>query len=283
MTSLTNEQQKLRYTRKKQSCKQRMIDFDITFDQWMIYEHLKGVFTCAYTNQAFVSRVDHPNQPTLERINDSKGYSVQNCVLVSKLSNDLKNTHVFLSKNTDGLSEKELSFVHRINKILNSKENIENIMKPYYTYFGYTGENDKPVEIQENTNIVNPMKKMMKKPLSRPIIEKKNMKDNKLVIARKVEMEFVEHYYTIAMFFDNIGIPFDVSIGQFRSKMRCKADQINGVEFKTINDKRVYVIDKTAPVTVNNIKIVHASTQIALDTIMKDTTKDVLIANLNKL
>lgn len=80
-----------KYRNKIASSKQRGIDFDLTLEEFKVYWSLpNGV--CDYTGVPF--QVKGHNAPSLERIDKHKGYTVDNCCMVTVRANSLKDVIV---------------------------------------------------------------------------------------------------------------------------------------------------------------------------------------------
>lgn len=78
-----------KYNTKKNSTKRRGIDFDLTLEQFKMYWSLpSGV--CDYTGVPFSGKCTSPSAPSLERIDKHKGYTVDNCCMVTVRANQLK-------------------------------------------------------------------------------------------------------------------------------------------------------------------------------------------------
>lgn len=84
-----------RYRKKVERTKKRGLEFSLTLDDWfMMGEKLLGIGKCDYTNMDFSMRSVHgekdPLYPTVERINDKKGYVRGNVCVVLQRANELK-------------------------------------------------------------------------------------------------------------------------------------------------------------------------------------------------
>lgn len=84
-----------RYRKKVERTKKRGLEFSLTLDDWfMMGEKLLGMGKCDYTNMDFSMRSVHgekdPLYPTVERINDKKGYVRGNVCVVLQRANELK-------------------------------------------------------------------------------------------------------------------------------------------------------------------------------------------------
>lgn len=84
-----------RYHKKVERTKKRGLEFSLTLDDWfMMGEKLLGIGPCDYTNMNFSMRSVHgekdPLYPTVERIDDKKGYVRGNVCVVLQRANELK-------------------------------------------------------------------------------------------------------------------------------------------------------------------------------------------------
>ena len=84
-----------RYHKKVERTKKRGLEFSLTLDDWfMMGEKLLGIGPCDYTNMNFSTRSVHgekdPLYPTVERIDDKKGYVRGNVCVVLQRANELK-------------------------------------------------------------------------------------------------------------------------------------------------------------------------------------------------
>lgn len=83
-----------RMQRKWHNAEERGIEFSLTFDDWMMLgKKLLGMGNCDYTNMPFhmgTVATYNPRYPTVERINDKKGYVRGNVCVVMRRANELK-------------------------------------------------------------------------------------------------------------------------------------------------------------------------------------------------
>ncbi|WAK43707.1 hypothetical protein [Cronobacter phage EspYZU12] len=83
-----------RYHTKVERTKKRGIEFSLTLDDWfMMGKKLLGMGTCDYTNMPFhMGTVAgyNPKYPSVERIDDKKGYVRGNVCVVMRRANELK-------------------------------------------------------------------------------------------------------------------------------------------------------------------------------------------------
>ena len=247
------------YDRKKQSSADRMIKFNLTFEEWKILNDLKGEVTCAYTNQAFDYTKGSAFNASLERINDEMGYEKGNVVWVTCTANALKNDYIFLRKDDSKLKGATKANVLRIKRILSTQENIDRMLEPYTKAFAET----KTTLAEENL---------------------KAMKEKKEKEKWEQEVDFCKYYIKIAEEFKSCGVNLEETIGNLRKiVVRCKRDQITSEEFEKLEDKVLFVIDKTQPVKQGNIRVVKKNTRNALDLLTCGNSLSTISLNLHKL
>lgn len=87
------EKLKKKYDTKKARAAERKLEFSLSWDDWlMMGEKILGVGHCDYTNMRFSTRENgyNPCYPSIERIDDKKGYIPGNCCVVCRRANELK-------------------------------------------------------------------------------------------------------------------------------------------------------------------------------------------------
>ena len=258
MTYITDQEFINSYNKKKEQSEKRAIDFTFTLEEWKTFIRLKYRLTCAYTNQKFVHKGDDKFNPTIERINEGGSYSPENAIWVTKQINGLKNTYMELGKSQKGLGTNEIGLLHRVQKILNKSDGVEQIMKPYKV--AYDNLTQKLSETHE----------VKMKDLEEQRIKLDKEVAEKAVQAAKVDKinqqrMLATHYLRISDQFQDLGLLFDVDIKNFRDMMRIKNDKITGKTFSSMKDKFIFVVDKSKPITKDNCLVVAESTQKALD------------------
>ena len=84
------------YESKKNNALKRGIEFTLTQYGYDIL-HAIGLHResrCAYTGQPFIHKPNHKFSPTIERMDDRKGYTFENCIVVTKYANQIKDLNV---------------------------------------------------------------------------------------------------------------------------------------------------------------------------------------------
>ena len=74
------------YESKRNNALKRGIEFTLTQHEYDIL-HAIGLHResrCAYTGQPFIHKSNHKFSPTIERMEDRKGYIFENCIVVTK-------------------------------------------------------------------------------------------------------------------------------------------------------------------------------------------------------
>lgn len=104
-----------KYNKKRQNAKTRNIDFSLTFVEYRSLVTRSDV--CDYTGIQFDSTV---HIRSIERINDKEGYHADNCCVVSRRVNQLKDT--FFDKDIkNSITRDELELVTKIGETLKTK------------------------------------------------------------------------------------------------------------------------------------------------------------------
>lgn len=223
------------YEQQKASCAKRMIGFTFTKQQWEDFHKLRDTVVCAYTNNSFVLNCGtaHSKYPTVERIFDDRDYSPENCIWVTKEANELKAIYIENGKSTDKLDPHSTTYVKRIKRILESVDNIKEIQLPYKHLFQ---EENKVVE----EKVTNP------------------------------ELAIASSYANLGKFIEvQCSSEFQLTYSQFKTLITRKKCMLTQKELPArLNERRLWVVDKTLPVSKNNVLVTTKELQTALDTMM---------------
>ncbi len=221
------------YEQQKASCAKRMIGFTFTKQQWEEFHKLRDKVACAYTNNSFVldCGTTHLKYPTVERIFDDRDYSPDNCIWVTKEANELKAIYIENGKSTDKLDPHSTAYVKRIKRIIESVDNIKEIQLPYKHLF------------QEE-------KKVVEEKVTNP----------ELVIASS--------YANLGKFVEGqCSSEFQLTYSQFKTLISRKKCMLTQKELPvSLNERRLWVVDKTLPVSKDNVLVTTKELQAALDT-----------------
>jgi hypothetical protein len=107
------------YQNKKNSSKARKIPFELTIDQM---RELWKVDTCAYTGLKLTHATEAKQKPTdftLERVDCSKGYTMENTIVVCYAANAVKAAIEVYFR------EKSVDVIHSMSKTLKEREAVE--------------------------------------------------------------------------------------------------------------------------------------------------------------
>ena len=232
------------YSNKKQSCVARAISFDFTLEEFYAFHKLKESVTCFYSNRQLNSNKPKKNalfddRPTIERVDDSQGYSLYNCVWVTSLMNNLKNDYIFLNADDSRADSSYKSYIARIRKILS--QDWRNL--PQYAPY---------LKLQtglENENI-------------------KAAKAHTVKQGRLKEAYLCDMYATLAkQLLVELQADFDMSFGEFKRQMTVKRCKLTKKELPEDVRKRSLWI-KNKRLTVNTDNVICTTTELAdaLDT-----------------
>lgn len=244
--TLNEEDLTYKYNRKKESCKQRLIPFHFTLQEWLdFHKVLYNGVQCAYLNQEFIFTKGHSRFPTIERLHDHQPYSVTNCVWVTAVANDIKDklTKGWVLKD---FNKDEKNFVKRIEKIIHNQEVIKIIQEPYQHLFKKE-ENQAMQEVKaEQSTTTNP------------------------------EIRIAQLFAAMGSFIENkCDAKFELTYVQFKTLISRKRCQFTGEDLpEDLGDRRLWVKDKSLPVTNNNVVVCGKDLAQALDTL-------VVSANIN--
>lgn len=87
-TGLDDEQLASLYLYKVSNCRERRIPWELSLSE---LRKLVNKSRCHYTGEKLVREENHRNRPTLDRIDNSKGYTKENTVVCCSWVNSLKN------------------------------------------------------------------------------------------------------------------------------------------------------------------------------------------------
>ena len=93
-----------KYLATLESAKKRGLAFNLTLSDM---KRLMSRKTCFYTKRKFNNTLDHPDYPTLDRIDCNKGYVKGNVVVCTKFSNELK-ANLFEHRDVDIITIKRI-------------------------------------------------------------------------------------------------------------------------------------------------------------------------------
>ena len=139
------------YDSKKNNALKRGIAFTLTQHEYDILRAigLHRESRCAYTGQPFIHKSNHKFSPTIERMDDRKGYTFDNCIVVTKYANQIKDLNV--DKGTpikESLPESDKNFARHIVHVCKQPYWQENLWNKQVKHFIETNKM-KDVELGE--------------------------------------------------------------------------------------------------------------------------------------
>lgn len=243
------------YEQKKKSCEKRMIPFLFTREEWDSFHKLKHKVKCAYTNAEFVHKHEHSRSPSLERIDENKGYSVYNCVWICQYANELKSQHIENNIKEDNLTNKELETLRRVRRIIGSPENIKAIQEPYKHLFTQPTTGEEPKKMTTSYDY-----------------------------SKTVNQEL-----NVAKLFSSFGCyveqtcqgEFNITFSQFKMLLKRKRCMLTLRELpEDLFARGFFVKDKTKPVTKDNLFVTTKELQSSLDNLCVNANLDITAIKL---
>jgi hypothetical protein len=255
MNTLLNKDYENAYTRKKANAESRGIGFELSQEDYIAIMKSRDVFTCGYTQRKMVMHrgFDHADYPELDRINPDAPYSRDNVIFCTKYVHGLKTKYVEMETSRKGLSHQDLCVIRSIEKALNQPEILQQRMKPYQEIYDKIDQRKKEQEdkVERKEKLTEERKEMQRQ--------------QKIKEQAKEQHDLAKAYVEMFEQFEKLGVVFEVSIKEFRDMVRITRCKISKVKFDNIWDKHLYVIDKTKPITKDNLLIVKKNVQEALD------------------
>lgn len=228
------------YYTKQERCKERFISFEYSMDEWKgLYRLLEDdLFTCAYTNTSFINN-DPKKGFSLERIDDKKGYSIENTVFVTLEANNLKCLYIENNGDRSKLDMTRNGFVTRIERIVGSVEHINEIQLPYKHLF----------------------------PKKSDVLMKEKSITNITYINK--EIEFAKYYFETGSVIESVGAEWNITYNEFKHHVSRKKCMLTGRKINLSEGNiGLFIPDKTAPIDKGNLIVTTKEIQEALDTLM---------------
>ena len=256
------------YLIKKSKTKQRGIAFDLSEEEYKFFMQLKDDRTsrCAYTNKTFIFKDNHPQQPSLERLDDRGPYSLTNCVIVTRTANQLKD---MLDKGIDKekakLTQEQKNLLIHIENIMKDPEWKQKVwnnqVKPYLERVRYKHLLPKGTQLMKEQQVD-----------VQSETQDKALKDSTVTTTETTTAPVVENdialaveYVSIGKMLQDSGVGFTISFSEFKSLMLRKKCQLTNKIFSETDTKSLYFIDKTQPASKNTCLVTTKEVQEALD------------------
>ena len=274
---LTDGMIKNAYENKKASCKKRNLTFNLSEDYYRILMRSREKMVCFYTGKEFdLSDTQGDNYCTLDRVNPSKGYTLDNTVLCSNIANYVKNEYIEsgqgLQKNMD---KKKIRIYRSIEKVLNQPE----LMKERFISYKDIQDKLKQKEYEELAKGAEEFRK------NEARVRQENI--NKAKEKVELQREMARHYLKLVEVMETCGWVYSLSTKEHRDIFRVKRDQITGKYFESHSDKFMWITDKKSVkdsgiITAKDFIVVHADTQNLLDNMEQLGDTKTILSNLIK-
>ncbi len=262
MTTL-NEQYEFSFNRKKESCKQRGLDFTLTLSEYTALMNSRHGGRCSYSGRKFnLSDTNHKDYPTLERVKQEQGYDRNNTILVTLQCNVLKDNMIDKGLSMNGIGSDKINLVQRIKKFLNKPH--DEIMQPYYDLYDFVEQQkaEKDARDTELQNKVNHIRNEQIR-LEKEAIEQSRVDEIKTKVDSEVEL--AKHYIKQVEGFDKFGKVYELTIKTHRDIVRKTKCSVSDEKFESLNDKWLWVIDKSKPLSKENLLVVTLNVSNTLD------------------
>lgn len=260
------------YEQKKRECERRMIAFNFTKQEWTKFNSMKMQVSCAYTGVRFVNQLNHMHQPTCERIFEQLPYSPSNCVWITKQANQLKSQYIENKKDQSDLAPHELGYLRRIERVIESVENIARIQEPYRKVFKFNSSDLRKL-LQTEPEVVETKEENIVE------IEKEVNETQSKV--HNTELDIAHRYVEFGKFIEQVvDSEFDITYAQFKYMIGRKCCMLTKRELpSSIYELGFFILDKTAPITKGNVFVTTKKIQEAMDRLQAELklTKEEII------
>lgn len=288
------EKLRSRLKNKKLNAKKRGLDCDLTMqDMRMLGFKLLGHGSCDYTGLPFSTNIANdgeeinPKYPSLERIDDSKGYVRGNVCVVMHRANQLKDRLV--DKTTSiliqDLVDREIVKAMMLNM---SKDHLEKLKTKYIPQEEEQEMNTDEIMQDTNNNIsvsVSPAKVAEEHTHKQePVAEKTAAVEEAPVIQLPEDVAVALAYANYCKTFSDVGMKVSVTYAQFKAKYlrnTCSltAEKISG------EPKSILIMDLNVGFAKDNFIIVSKKMETAMTQLMINTGLSLpkIAAMLNKV
>lgn len=284
-----------RYHKKVERTKKRGLEFSLTLDDWfMMGEKLLGIGPCDYTNMNFSMRSVHgekdPLYPTVERIDDKKGYVRGNVCVVLQRANELKDRLVdkktaitiidpldreivqamILNMSKDHLEKLKTKYIPQQETKMDMKEHMAKVEKNHNTDYKELAEHEhkQPHAAEETTA---------------PVEVEAEPKEA-ISVALPEDVAVALAYANYCNTFANVGMKVSVTYAQFKAKYIRSTCAMTG-EKLTGEPKSILILDLNIGFAKDNFIIVSKKMETAMTQLMIQTGLSLpkVTAMLNKV
>lgn len=251
---------KQKYENKKKNANGRGISFSLTEDEFIkLCLFLKENRTCPYTEKEFVFTATtngqpKPHYPTLERVDNTKGYEIGNVIWICYNSNNIKSKWESNSYNNITFSKADFKLVQ---KIFSSEDKVKEQLNKIYEFV----KGEKPVATETKKQVENSNQKEQNKnsdSINNDSVAVNTFYVNSDVVLATMYSEFAEHCKE--------HVDFLLSFNEYKKLMNKKQCQLSMQKFDETHKRSLFVIDKTKAIEVKNLLVVDLKLRHHLDT-----------------
>ncbi|QXL90450.1 hypothetical protein [Salmonella phage NINP13076] len=253
-----------RYHTKIERTRKRGLEFNLTLDDWfMMGKKLLGMGTCDYTNMPFhmgVVAEYNPKYPSVERIDDKKGYVRGNVCVVLRRANELKDCLVDKKTAITIIEPIDREIVQAM--MLNmSKEHMEKLKTKYIP----AEENEMNTDeiMQESNNNISVSH-------DKAPVEAEAEPKEAISVSLPEDVSVALAYANYCNTFANVGMKVSVTYAQFKAKYIRNTCAMTG-EKLTSEPKSILIMDLDVGFAKDNFIIVSKKMETAMTQLMIQT------------
>lgn len=244
------------YKTKMLNAKNRNIEFLLTEEEYNLLYSIgrSSQGRCAYTNQKFLTtRPEHPQYPTIERMDPEGPYSLENCVMVTLEANQIKNT---LDTGCLPKTEHAKNIYNRL-RVMTEDPNWKQIIWDAQVKPQLYKLKNKPVQ----TTKIKQEEQEMSQTQTSSFIANKNIDFNQ-------DLEYAYNYAKLGKALNAVGVVFELGFNEYKYFMQKKTCQLTGKAFEENDTKSLYFKDKSLPACKANCLVTTKTIQEAVDTML---------------
>lgn len=274
---LTETELKSMYELKKASSEKRLIPFLLSFEQFATLYRNRFNFKCFYTDKELnFTKPSSPEYCSLERLDNTKGYEAGNLVWCTSTANKLKADFIECGKSMKGIGDVRIHIIQRIKKVLENPVMFATRSQPYIDLFN-------SVEVKESEKHSSRMKELEEQRVKLGKEAAEKAEHEALKVKYKAQQELASYYNKKFKEFEDMGVLMQISIKEMRDLLRISRCKISKIPFDSLWSKHIWVIDKSLPVTKENVAVVHKNVAESLDYLSKGDNMVLKTSMLNVL
>ncbi len=263
MSITTNQDYKNAFTRKKENSIKRGIQFLLTEQEYTAIMKARSSLVCGYTNQKFVmdKGPSHKSYPEMDRIDPNKPYEKSNIIFCLSKVHKIKTDYVENNKSRKGMSHGNVCVLRSIEKLLSMWEYMERRLAPYYEIYNKVAERQQELadkDLRGQQKLREAAERVIKLEQVKAQEEEQNAAmalEVKIKAKFDKQLEIAEHYTQTYKMFSDINTTYQLTIKEHRDMIRRNSCALSGEKFNTTSEKYMWVVDKSLPLTKDNLKV----------------------------